>query len=399
MTGGNTHQENQESAPSPAEQSPQVNSTTISAKCDLLLKTVPVLALFLYVVGYLVRLAYFRSINVHCIDFFKADCFETGAYFLVLSLSLLAFIGLPIAIILLHKLGSRLIPEDLTLLGCIMSVVSVLAVFVTSLVTVLFLRPQDVAKVHVHLAQMITTAVGFVVTLLGATYLHRKSAVAEKAGRAWLVSSRFVNNVGDVIRVGFFIIIARQVFVIFWRDIPNQVRVFGDEYCLAYVFFLTLFAAAAARMAWKMATGDSGPVKAQSRSGMTSPAHNLVRRTYLWLATGIRVALTMILFFLLLVSFAFGPFLHIPTSRGGGRQYSTIQIELSDTNTVSRYPFVPLGSLTTTNLFLLAENNSWVYVASVGPDDPRDAFRALAKGTTYCIDKRQVRSIAFQKLP
>ena len=370
-------------------QSRSSNGRTPTA-LELLGKSVPVFAVLLYVTGYLIRTAYFRSINVHYIDFFKAECFETGAYFCVLSLGVLSLILLPALIIQMWRERDSLIPDDWNWQGATMSTLAVLGVFGTLLVTVVFYRPQDIAAVHIHLSQMIRTAVLFSIFLIGTTILQRKLAQREKSGESLPVTSRGAGALGAFLRFAFMCVVAYQVYYVMFRDVHDPPTVFRDEYCLPYLIFLGLFAAAAFRLYSTLgANGETSQGNGRSLVRFGVPLSSL------------RVFLVIITYFLVITSYAFGPFLHVPTNKGGGRQYSMVEIELASGVDAGEYPFGVTGCKLTLPVYLLAESESWVYVVprSGKTETPREAFRSMAKGKTYCIGRNDIESLVFERIP
>lgn len=377
----------------------------IVSRLDVIVKCIPVIVLILYATGYFIRLSYFRSVNVHCIDFFRAECFETGATFYVLSLAVLASLFIPLAFILARRMKHPFIPEEMTLLGFIFSLSSVLIIWFTFLVTTIFLRPQDIGSIQKHLGQMTTAAIGLAVLLIVSTKLHNRCTLAAKNNHPWPINSRWVSNISDLIRFIFLLLVSYYAYKIFNNDLHKPVYVFRDEYCLGYLLFLALFCS----MSYRLISTFFGDIGFRQELSLLehrnscdkhvpkkSPKESSIEKV---LAVGLRVSIFFILFFLLLLSFTFGPFIHIPTSRGGGSQYSTVEIQFANVNEASRYPFVKNDSSKTEGVFLLEENSSWIYIVPISDKDsnPRDVFRSLAAGKTYCIKKELIVDMLFQK--
>lgn len=378
-------------------ESPSQTNHPTAVKVELFSKITPILALLIYVFGYLIRLAYFRSINVHCIDFFKPECFETGAAFCVVSLAVIAFVSLPVLVILLWKNKSSLISPHITLLGTIMSVLAVMIAWVTMIVVAFFLRPQDIIDAHIHLGQMVSVCVIFIIILLGLTVLQNKCVGAEELNKPMRIKSKKISNLADVFRAVFFGLVVYYSYSIFFRDLSRPVYIFDDQYCLGYLLFLGLFLAITWRLfSTKPAVKNSDSGKIDNGGKKENSKVNAVQSS---LQVILRVSFSVIFLFLLIICFAFGPFIHIPTSKGGGRQYSEVKIVFSDAKTASLYPFSVIGSNVTSSIILLAENNSWVYVTTNNAVDPRRAFRAVARGSTFCIDKHKISGMRFEKIP
>ncbi len=373
---------------------------------DTILKSVPIGVLVLYATGYFIRLAYFRSVNINCIDFFRAECFETGASFYVLSSALLASVLLPCVVILGKIKGHSLIPKEMTLVGFISSMGAILVIWLTYITSAIFLRPQDFGTSHKHMGQMTIVASSFIIVLILSTKLQQKCDQAVKNKRPWPITCRWVSHIADLCRVSFLVLTLLFAYKIFVKDLPEPFYVFRDEYCLGYLLFLSLFSAIAYRVFATMLSGI-GFIQASSPPESQNSGEELVQRKPTpekpiekTLVVGLRISIFFLLLFLLLLSFTFGPFIHIPTNRGGGRQYNTVEIQFANPINASRYTFALQSDSKTKPVYLLDENSSWVYVVQIPPDtngNPRLVFRKMAAGKTYCIKKDQIVDMVFQK--
>jgi len=411
-----------------ATQKPSGNSA------DLILKAIPVVGLLIYLLGFMIRLVYFRSINVHCIDFLKAQCFETGMTFIVLSLSLVSLVLLPLMVLISKLSISPHGPNkhSSSAKGVAASMVMTLLAIITSTIVVLFVR--EVRPVLKHFIQMLCAATIFVLVIILLNNIGSSlKRWAEKDPLAKLLYRHpgRMSFVGDSIRFIFLSVIVWHIYFIFFVDMKN-----GHDLLIAlinlenlpYLLFLLLFSLAIARLIKRLMTGsrNEGPVSFEKNDGATSliesvpviqdsafqnkpediaDDHDAENSRRYWSAFRRPMSISLfsiwslILLYLLVISYVHGPFLSIPTSRGGGMQYSEVKLILVDPNDSTNFPFVPLGEKVSSDLFLLSEDDTWVWVVPCGKlKNPIVAFRDMCDGKTYSIKKTLISGVVFNKV-
>lgn len=183
------------------------DNTVATARIDLFLKTVPAFGVMIYITGYLIRLAYFRTLNVHSIDFLKAQCFETGISFIILSLTLLSLPTLPIMLLYFKKAGKSFAPAHASPLGMLLSIIAVTIVILVALIIALFILPQDFPNVSEHLATLLLFSVGFMSVIVALNRLARHIDNQKLSGAQPRITGATVGRIGDALRLLMFPIV------------------------------------------------------------------------------------------------------------------------------------------------------------------------------------------------
>lgn len=378
------------------------DNTAATARIDLLLKAIPAFGVMIYITGYLIRLAYFRTLNVHSIDFLKAQCFETGISFIILSLALLSLPTLPIMLFFFKKAGKSFAPAHASLTGMLLSIIAVIIVIFVALIIALFILPQDFPNVSKHLAKLLLFSVVFMSVIVALNRLARHIDKQQPTTTPPRITGATVGFIGDVLRFLMFFVVLYYTYCIVSVDSPKTFRVICDPRNLLFVLYLALFSGAATRLGWRLLEQHDAVKNNESdKSGEAEKTEQLkydarVRSLSIFLLT----AMTAIFFFLVVLAFTFGPFLYIPTSKGGGLQYSVVKLVFEDT-TASRtgFPFLNTDSTVSSKVYLLSENDSWLYVSPCDKlQKPRETFRSISMGTTYCVDKKRITAIMFDKI-
>ncbi len=383
------------------------DNTAATARIDLLLKAIPAFGVMIYITGYLIRLAYFRTLNVHSIDFLKAQCFETGISFIILSLALLSLPTLPIMLFFFKKAGKSFAPAHASLTGMLLSIIAVTIVLFVALIIALFILPQDFPNVSSHLAKLLILSVVFM-SVIVALNIFAKHIDKQKLSGATppRITGATVGLIGDALRFLMFPIVLYYTYCIVFVDSPETFRVIRDPRNLLFVLYLVLFSGAATRLGWRLLkqhdavkndeSDKSGEAEESKQEAKRLLKYNAIARS---LSIFLLPAMTAIFFFLVMLAFTFGPFLYIPTSKGGGLQYSVVKLVFEETANRTGFPFLNKDSTVSSKVYLLSENDSWLYVSPYDKlQKPRETFRSISMGTTYCVDKKRITAIMFDKI-
>lgn len=172
------------------------------------------------------------------------------------------------------------------------------------------------------------------------------------------------------------------------------------------MLYLALFSGAATRLGWRLlkrhdaVKNDESDKSSEAKESKQKAEHLLKynARSHS-LSIFLLTAMTAIFFFLVVLAFTFGPFLYIPTNKGGGLQYSVVKLVFEKTANRTGFPFLNKDSTVSSKVYLLSENDSWLYVSPYDKlQKPRETFRSVSMGTTYCVDKKCITAIMFDKI-
>jgi len=344
---------------------------------ELFLKLVPLSAGVIYLTGYLAELLFFRNINIQSIDFLEASLFETGITFFLLSFTVIGALSIfPILWILVKK-GASFIPYKLGehLIGVLFSIGAFLIVYFSTVYITLFLSPGEFNKISSYFFRLLLYGVvGFFVLLL-VNMTTKKYEDSKLFAPNGFLNKEYVYNFADFIRLALFIVVGYNWYKIFIANSGVLIPVLDEINVVYYLIFLFLSSGLSIRL-------------------FTHMIHPVSYSKY---AIMLLTPLAAIFFYLTVLSYVYGPFLYIPSGRGGGWISQSVSL-VTDDKVLMNDKALFNGGNVSKKLFLLVDNDSSLYVAEYSNiKNQKDVFRYLRGAEITQIKADLIKELIYNK--
>ena len=349
------------------------NSSAAAKKnIQLFLKFIPLLVGFVYITGYLISLIFLRILKIQSVDLIKASCFETGITFYLLSFTIVGIFAIFPLIYFLYKGKAKIVSAFYAknIAGVFLSILSFLMLLFSIVYITLFVKPGSFSKISYYFMFMLFIGFFGFVTLVSIIVLSEN--IIKKFH---IIKEEHLRTSVDIVRIILFITIVGLVIKIFWGQVDSIIPVIKDEKIIYYILLLLMLAILTARIFW----------------------HLLHPSNFGKYALFILTPLWGIFFYVTLIAYVFGPYIYIPTSRGGGWYYQTISI-IPDESFLRQNVKIFSDSDKRIPLFLLAEAGSSIYITKYKRIfDQRSLFQYLRKSDVYRIRLKNIKSILYYK--
>jgi hypothetical protein len=342
---------------------------------ELFLKIIPISMGLIYITGYLIALLYFRSIKIQNIDLLEASLFETGITFYLLSFTLIGALMIIPTLLVIARKGSALIPYQLGdhLIGVIFSVITFLIVYFSSVYITLFLTPGEFSHISSYFFKLLTFGV------IGFTFLIIVNVITKKLTDDKIITpdgkikEGHIYKATDILRVILFIIVLCYWYKIFIASSGVLIPVFSEINIVYYLIFLFLFFLLSVRL-------FSHLISPESHSKYAIILLSPLAATF---------------FYLTIISYVYGPFPYIPSSRGGSWNLQSVSI-ISDDKALINDSILFDGSNISKKAYLVAENDSSIYVAVyTAKKTPQDLFSYLRNTKIIRIPAKSIKELIY----
>jgi hypothetical protein len=336
--------------------------------------------------------------NIQTADLPKAACLEAGVSFLVVCLTSIAILTLPVLIYFFKKEKFHLFPYSPITFSFGVSIIALASILFLMACVSLLIQPGEWPSVNTCVNWLVAfTFVSYAILAslnIGFNKLKNSTSIIFKYKDAVI---HYLFLITGTIRVilASLILISCYGILFLMLDIPKKLLIDPHSYHFALYLILSLLAFSRLYIRVKNYFISNNPTDTQNTDNLSDKNnnHNTLPKKSTPFAITFLFSISVILFYLLIYSYIFGPFLYIPVCKGGG--YHTVKVNLI---LCGNADCIKNEHGDTNNLYLLAESQDSYYITqSIDTNSPRDQFQRIYKSDIYSINKNLVQSITYQK--
>lgn len=330
----------------------------------------------IYAIGYLVIITYYRYLGIHTIDLLKSSCFESGFSYVLCLFIITSFVLLPFVVFKLitnKEERPTYVSPYVSYIGLALSVVSAYLIIYAICHITLFLRPGEWPDIEYYFNSLLFYGVSGIFILL-VVNKNTNGMV-----RNLKLNIKIITLINDIIRLTLFCLVSYYFYMLFFVKLQSSLTMFTDKVNSYFILYTIILIVLIFRFVKNLQKKDS-----TSRLIIVS-------------------VISIVVLFLNIKSFTFGPFVYIPTNNGGSYHYSTVKIALSDKSNIEGinklYQVSDGSSVLPDSLLFLVETNKYIYFAPYEKImTPRELFVYLLNDKVFSIDRNIVQFIKYERL-